>query len=148
MGFGHRIYKSYDPRAKIAKKVADEVFELLGKEHLIEIAVELEKQALNDSYFKERNLYPNVDFYTGIVYRALGFPTDMFPVLFAIPRTSGWVAHWLESLTDPDSKIYRPKQVYLGEENRKFIPIDDRKDETKRSIQTSSSIQSQRRDIH
>lgn len=147
MGFGHRIYKSYDPRAKIAKKVADEVFELLGKEPLIEIAVELEKQALSDNYFKERHLYPNVDFYTGIVYRALGFPTDMFPVLFAIPRTSGWLAHWLEQLTDPDSKIYRPKQVYLGEDERKFIPINERKDETKRSIKTSISVQSQRRII-
>lgn len=93
-GFGHRIYKSYDPRAKIVKRLADEVFGILGKEPLIEIAQELEKIALTDKYFIERNLYPNVDFYTGVIYKAMGFPTDMFPVLFSIPRTAGWLAHW------------------------------------------------------
>jgi citrate synthase len=93
-GFGHRIYKSYDPRAKIIKKLADEVFSVLGKEPLVEIAVELEKIALTDKYFIDRNLYPNVDFYTGVIYKAMGFPTDMFPVLFSIPRTAGWLSHW------------------------------------------------------
>jgi citrate synthase len=146
MGFGHRIYKTYDPRARIAKQVADEIFGLLGKEPLIEIAVELEKQALADDYFKERHLYPNVDFYTGIVYRALGFPTDMFPVLFAIPRAAGWLAHWLESLNDPD-KIYRPKQLYTGDKEKPYVPIHDRRNETKRNTSTSTSVQSQRRVI-
>lgn len=154
MGFGHRIYKSYDPRARIAKQVADEVFQLLGREPLIEIASELEKQALMDPYFKERHLYPNVDFYTGIVYRACGFPTDMFPVLFGIARTAGWLAHWLESLDDPDGKIYRPKQVYIGSDMKKFVKIDDREtrstnttsgSELKRNIDASQSTQSRRR---
>ncbi|KAF0977352.1 hypothetical protein FDP41_003344 [Naegleria fowleri] len=127
MGFGHRIYRSYDPRAKIVKQVADEVFEILGKEPMIEIAIELERIALNDPYFKERKLYPNVDFYSGLVYKALGFPTDYYPVLFLIPRVAGWLAHWIESLEDPDVKIFRPKQVYTGIEHRKYIPVNHRK---------------------
>jgi len=109
MGFGHRIYKNYDPRAKIVKKVADEVFAICGKEPLIELAVELERIALSDEYFISRKLYPNVDFYSGVIYRALGFPTDMFVVLFTIPRVAGWLAHWNEYLDDKENNIIRPR---------------------------------------
>lgn len=125
-GFGHRVYKNYDPRAKIIKKVAHEVFEITGKEELIEIAVELEKIALSDQYFIERKLYPNVDFYSGIIYKAMGFPTDMFPVLFMIPRVVGWLAHWTEFLDDPENKIIRPRQNYQGHNTRNFVPVDKR----------------------
>ena len=125
-GFGHRVYKSYDPRAKIIKKVADEVFEVTGKEELVEIAVELEKIALSDPYFIERKLYPNVDFYSGIIYKAMGFPTDMFPVLFMIPRTVGWLAHWNEFMDDPENKIVRPRQHYVGYNTRNFVPLNQR----------------------
>src|SRR5215213_8430807 len=114
MGFGHRVYKSYDPRAKIIKRIADEVFEVTGKNPLLEIALELERIALQDEYFVTRKLYPNVDFYSGLIYQAMGLPMDMFPVLFAIPRTSGWIAQWDEMLTDSDQKLARPKQLYLG----------------------------------
>lgn len=109
MGFGHRVYKNYDPRAKIVKQVAYEVFEVVGKEELVEIAIELEKIALQDEYFIKRKLYPNVDFYSGVIYKALGFPTDMFPVLFALPRMVGWIAHWNEFLDDKENKIVRPR---------------------------------------
>jgi citrate synthase len=126
MGFGHRVYKSYDPRAKIIKKLADRVFEVTGKNPLLEIALELEKIALEDEYFVKRNLYPNVDFYSGIIYQAMGFPVDMFPVLFAIPRTSGWLAQWQEMLTDKDTKIARPRQVYLGPARREYVPLQAR----------------------
>lgn len=128
MGFGHRIYHNYDPRAKIIRKVAYEVFDSLGKEPLIEVATELERRALADEYFVSRKLYPNVDFYSGLIYKAMGFPTDMFPVLFTIPRVVGWLAHWIESLDDPETKIYRPRQVYLGEEIREYQPIETRVD--------------------
>ena len=114
MGFGHRIYKNYDPRAKIIKETADQVFEVTGRNPLLEIAIELERIALQDDYFVKRKLYPNVDFYSGIIYQAMGFPTDAFTVLFAIPRTSGWIAQWQEMLLDPEQKIARPRQVYLG----------------------------------
>jgi citrate synthase len=114
MGFGHRVYKSYDPRAKVIKRVADEVFEVTGKNPLLDIALELERIALQDEYFVKRKLYPNVDFYSGLIYQAMGFPVTMFPVLFAIPRTSGWIAQWEEMLLDPDQKISRPKQIYIG----------------------------------
>jgi citrate synthase len=127
MGFGHRVYKNYDPRAKIIKQVADEVFEVTGKDPLLDIALELERIALEDEYFVKRRLYPNVDFYSGIIYRAMGFPVDMFPVLFAIPRTSGWLAQWVELLQDPDQKIARPRQVYLGYDERAYVPIEQRK---------------------
>jgi len=147
MGFGHRIYKSYDPRAKIARKIADDVFAILGKEPLIEIAEELEKCALKDKYFIERNLYPNIDFYTGIIYKSLGFPTDMFPVLFAIPRSAGWLAHWVESLNDTDLKIYRPKQNYIGDKSKKFIPIGSRVEESKREIGTDDFNLTKRREV-
>jgi citrate synthase len=127
MGFGHRVYKNYDPRARIIKKVAYEVFEVTGKDPLLDIALELERIALEDEYFVKRRLYPNVDFYSGIIYQAMRFPVDMFPVMFAIPRTSGWLAQWVELLEDKDQKIARPRQVYLGARGRDYIPMDKRK---------------------
>ncbi len=127
MGFGHRVYKNYDPRAKIIKKMADEVFEVTGKNPLLDIALELERIALEDDFFVSRKLYPNVDFYSGLIYQAMKFPTDMFVVLFAIPRTSGWLAQWLEYLDDPDRKIARPRQIFLGEDSRDYVDIDKRK---------------------
>jgi citrate synthase len=126
MGFGHRVYKNYDPRAKIIKNVADQVFEVKGRNPLLDIALELERIALSDDYFIKRKLYPNVDFYSGLIYQSMGLPMDMFPVLFAIPRTSGWMAQWEEMLTDPDQKLARPKQVFLGAETRDYVPIDKR----------------------
>ncbi len=126
MGFGHRVYKNYDPRAKIIKRIAYEVFEETGKNPLIDIAVELERIALEDDYFVERKLYPNVDFYSGIIYEAMGFPLAMFPVLFAIGRTAGWLAQWAENVLDPEQKIMRPRQIYLGEDLRHYEPIEQR----------------------
>jgi citrate synthase len=126
MGFGHRVYKSYDPRAKIIRRTAEEVFDLVGRNPLLDIALELERIALEDEYFIERKLYPNVDFYSGIIYQALGFPVDMFPVLFAIPRTAGWLAQWIEMLTDEEQKIARPRQLFVGPERRDYVPIDKR----------------------
>jgi citrate synthase len=127
MGFGHRVYKNYDPRAKIIKEVADQVFEVRGRNPLLEIALELERIALQDDYFIKRKLYPNVDFYSGLIYQSMGLPMDMFPVLFAIPRTSGWIAQWEEMLTDPDQKLARPKQVYLGADIRNYVSMEKRK---------------------
>jgi citrate synthase len=127
MGFGHRVYKSYDPRATIIKKIADQVFEVTGKNPLLEIALELERIALQDDYFVSRKLYPNVDFYSGLIYQAMGFPVDMFPVLFAIPRTAGWIAQWEEMLTDPEQKIARPRQIYVGSAPRNYVAIDKRR---------------------
>jgi citrate synthase len=127
MGFGHRVYKNYDPRAKIIKEIADQVFEVKGRNPLLEIALELERIALEDEYFIRRKLYPNVDFYSGLIYQSMGLPMDMFPVLFAIPRTAGWIAQWEEMLLDPDQKLARPKQVYLGAETRDYVPMDKRK---------------------
>jgi len=126
MGFGHRVYKNYDPRARIIKKHVDEVFEVTGRNPKLDIAVELEKRALDDDYFVERKLYPNVDFYSGLIYEALGLPTDMFTVMFAIPRTSGWIAQWLEMVQDTETKIARPRQIYTGERERDFQPIEER----------------------
>ena len=126
MGFGHRVYKNYDPRAKIIKKMADQVFEVTGRNPLLDIALELERIALEDEYFVKRKLYPNVDFYSGLIYQAMGFPVDMFPVLFAIPRTSGWLAQWEEMLEDKEQKIARPRQVYLGEAKRDYVPLHRR----------------------
>lgn len=126
MGFGHRIYKNYDPRAKIIKETADQVFEVTGRSPLLDIALELERIALQDDYFVKRKLYPNVDFYSGIIYQAMGFPTDAFTVLFAIPRTSGWIAQWQEMLLDAEQKIARPRQVFLGQEKRNYVPIEKR----------------------
>ncbi|HXG89983.1 MAG TPA: citrate synthase [Vicinamibacterales bacterium] len=127
MGFGHRVYKSYDPRAKIIKKTAYEVFEVTGKNPLLDIALELEKIALEDEYFISRKLYPNVDFYSGLIYQAMGFPVEMFAVLFAIARTVGWVAQWEEMLLDPEQKIARPKQIYIGSGTRDYLPMEKRK---------------------
>jgi citrate synthase len=126
MGFGHRIYKNYDPRAKIIKWTADRVFEVTGHNPKLEIALELERIALKDDYFVQRKLYPNVDFYSGIIYQAMGFKPEMFTVLFAIPRTTGWLAQWQEMLTDPEQKIARPRQVWIGHETRKFVPVEQR----------------------
>jgi len=126
MGFGHRVYKNYDPRAKIIKEVADQVFEVKGRNPLLDIALELERIALSDDYFIKRKLYPNVDFYSGLIYQSMGLPMDMFPVLFAIPRTSGWIAQWEEMLTDSDQKLARPKQVYLGPQVRDYVSMEKR----------------------
>jgi citrate synthase len=126
MGFGHRVYKNYDPRAKIIKKMADQVFEVTGRNPLLDIALELERIALEDEYFVKRKLYPNVDFYSGLIYQAMGFPVDMFPVLFAIPRTSGWLAQWEEMLEDKEQKIARPRQIYLGPAKRDYVPLERR----------------------
>jgi citrate synthase len=126
MGFGHRVYKNYDPRAKIIKKMADEVFEVTGRNPLLEIALELERIALSDEYFLKRKLYPNVDFYSGLIYQAMKFPVDMFPVLFAIGRMSGWLAQWQEMIEDKDQKIARPRQVYLGAPRRDYVAAEKR----------------------
>ena len=126
MGFGHRVYKNYDPRARIIKKNVEEVFEVTGMNPKLEIAVELEKRALDDDYFTERKLYPNVDFYSGLIYEALELPSEMFTVMFAIPRTSGWVAQWLEMIDDPEQKISRPRQIYTGLRDVDYTPIDQR----------------------
>ena len=127
MGFGHRVYKSYDPRAKIIKRTADQVFEVTGRNPLLDIALELERIALEDDYFVTRRLYPNVDFYSGLIYQAMGFPVTMFPVLFAIPRTSGWIAQWEEMILDPEQKIARPKQIYIGSKRRDYVAPEKRK---------------------
>jgi citrate synthase len=126
MGFGHRVYKNYDPRARIIKRAADEVFEVTGRNPLLDIALELERIALEDDYFIERKLYPNVDFYSGIIYQAMGLPTSMFTVMFTIPRTIGWLAQWEEMMNDSEQAIARPRQVYLGYDERNFIPIEQR----------------------
>src|SRR3954453_6388963 len=126
MGFGHRVYKNYDPRARIIKKHVEEVVEVTGRNPKLDLAVELEKRAMDDDYFMDRKLYPNVDFYSGLIYEALTLPTDMFTVMFAIPRTSGWVAQWLEMVDDKEQKIARPRQVYTGERDRDYVPVDQR----------------------
>jgi citrate synthase len=126
MGFGHRVYKNYDPRAKIVKQVADEVFEVTGRNPLLDMALELERIALEDDYFISRKLYPNVDFYSGLIYQAMQLPVAMFPVLFAIPRTAGWLAHWLEMLGDPEQKIARPRQIYTGPDRRDYVTMGQR----------------------
>ena len=126
MAFGHRVYKVYDPRASIIKRTADEVFEVTKRNPLLDIALDLERIALNEDYFIERNLYPNVDFYSGMIYQAMGFPVEMFPVLFAIPRTVGWLSQWEELLRDPEQRIARPRQIFVGEDERDYIPIGER----------------------
>jgi citrate synthase len=128
MGFGHRVYKNYDPRARIIKQVAFEVLEVTGRSPLLDMALEMERIALEDDYFVSRKLYPNVDFYSGIIYQAMGFPVDMFPVLFAIPRTPGWLSQWEEQILDPEQRIVRPRQVYLGSGERNYVPMLDRVD--------------------
>ncbi len=126
MGFGHRVYKNYDPRARIIKQIADQVFEVAGRNPLLDIALELERIALQEDYFMERKLYPNVDFYSGLIYQSMGFPIETFPVLFAIPRTSGWLAQWEEAVLDPEQKIARPRQIYIGPKRRDYIPMEER----------------------
>ena len=126
MGFGHRVYKNYDPRATIIKKACDDVFEVTGVNPLLEIAVELEKVALSDDFFVQRKLYPNVDFYSGLIYEALGIPSEMFTVMFAIGRAPGWVAQWLEMINDKEQKISRPRQVYVGPDERDYVEISSR----------------------
>ncbi|KAG7574672.1 Citrate synthase [Arabidopsis suecica] len=149
-GFGHRVYKNYDPRAKVIKNLADEVFSIVGKDPLIEVAVALEKAALSDDYFVKRKLYPNVDFYSGLIYRAMGFPPEFFTVLFAIPRMAGYLSHWKESLDDPDTKIMRPQQVYTGVWLRHYTPVRERivtddSEESDKLGQVSTSNASRRR---
>ncbi len=139
-GFGHRVYKNYDPRAKILKKLAYEVFGATGSNPLIDVAIELERIALEDDYFIKRKLYPNVDFYSGIIYQAMGFPMTMFPVLFAIPRTAGWLAQWAEMVRDPEQKITRPRQVYTGEPLRHWAPMEQRPEPTMREDSVSEAI--------
>ena len=126
MGFGHRVYKNYDPRARIIKKVADDVLAITGGNPLLDIALKLEEIALEDEYFVSRKLYPNVDFYSGIIYQAMGFPVDMFPVLFALGRAPGWLAQWLELIDDKEQRIARPRQVFLGSEQRDYLPMEQR----------------------
>jgi citrate synthase len=145
MGFGHRVYKNYDPRARIIKKIAHDVFAILGKEPLIEVATALEKVALSDPYFIKRKLYPNVDFYSGLIYKAMGFPTDFFPVLFTIPRTVGWLSNWYEFLDDPENRIVRPRQRYVGAGDRDYVPLAHRTATTKGNIVSFVSSESKRR---
>ena len=147
MGFGHRVYKNYDPRAKIVRKVAAEVFEVCGKETLIDIAMELEKIALNDPYFIEKKLYPNVDFYSGVIYKAMGFPPDFYPVLFTIPRIAGWLAHWNEFLDDPDKKIVRPRQVYTGHRGREYELKVEREELVSPNLESTKSTNGIRRKV-
>jgi citrate synthase len=125
-GFGHRVYKNYDPRAKIIKRIADQVFEVTGRNPKLDIALELERIALEDDYFVQRKLYPNVDFYSGIIYQAMGFKPDMFTVIFSISRTVGWLAQWQEMLVDTEQKIARPRQIFTGQRSRTFVPIEKR----------------------
>jgi citrate synthase len=126
MGFGHRVYKNFDPRATVIKRIAYEVFDLTGKNPLLDIALEVERIALQDEYFMSRKLYPNVDFYSGLIYQSMGFPVEMFPVLFAIPRTAGWVTQWEEMIQDPEQKIARPRQIFLGPRQRDYLPPEKR----------------------
>jgi citrate synthase len=139
-GFGHRVYKNYDPRAKILKKLAYDVFEVTGRNPMIDVAIELERIALEDDYFIKRKLYPNVDFYSGIIYQAMGFPMTMYPVLFAIARTAGWLAQWAEMVRDPEQKITRPRQIFLGEATRHYTPIERRPTPSMREDAVSEAI--------
>ena len=128
MGFGHRVYKNYDPRATLVRKLADEVFEIVGREPMIEIAMELERIALSDEFFIKRKLYPNVDFYSGVIYKALGIPTEMFTIMFTLPRLAGWLSHWNEFVDDPENKIVRPRQIYKGYTRRDFVGLPERRE--------------------
>ncbi|KAI8915556.1 citrate synthase-like protein [Gorgonomyces haynaldii] len=139
MGFGHRVYKSYDPRAKILKRISSRVFDIVGRSPLIDVAVELERIALSDEYFIKRNLYPNVDFYSGIIYKAMGFPSDFFPVLFCIARTAGWLAHWKEQLLE-NTPIFRPQQIYTGEQQRSYVPIYQRTSQTPPAVPSKTRL--------
>jgi citrate synthase len=140
MGFGHRVYKNYDPRAEIIKEHVDQVFEVTGRNPKLDIAVELEKRALDDDYFVERKLYPNVDFYSGLIYEALNLPPDMFTVMFAIPRTAGWIAQWREMRQDEETKIARPRQIYTGARERDYAPIEGRTKLTEKPVAETGLI--------
>ena len=146
MGFGHRVYKNYDPRAKIVKQIADEVFQIVGKEPLVDIAMELEKIALTDEYFIKRKLYPNVDFYSGVIYKALGIPTEMFTILFTLPRLAGWLAHWYEFLDDPHNKIVRPRQIYKGYKRRTFEDMASRDKKVEQDLTYKTAVTDVRRE--
>jgi citrate synthase len=134
MGFGHRVYKNHDPRAKIVREIAEDVFSIVGRESLIDIAMELEKIALTDEYFIKRKLYPNVDFYSGVIYKALGIPTEMFTIMFTLPRIAGWLAHWDEFVEDPVNNIVRPRQIYKGYRKRDFVPMGTREQKVNETI--------------
>jgi citrate synthase len=134
MGFGHRVYKNHDPRAKIVREIAEDVFSIVGRESLIDIAMELEKIALTDEYFIKRKLYPNVDFYSGVIYKALGIPTEMFTIMFTLPRLAGWLAHWDEFVEDPVNNIVRPRQIYKGYRKRDFVAMTQREQKVNESI--------------
>ena len=134
MGFGHRVYKNHDPRAKIVREIAEDVFSIVGRESLIDIAMELEKIALTDEYFIKRKLYPNVDFYSGVIYKALGIPTEMFTIMFTLPRLAGWLAHWDEFVEDPVNNIVRPRQIYKGYRKRDFVPQQQREQKVNETI--------------
>ena len=146
MGFGHRVYKNYDPRAKIVRRLADEVFEIVGREPMIEIAMELERIALSDEFFVKRKLYPNVDFYSGVIYKALGIPTEMFTILFTLPRLAGWLAHWDEFVEDPENKIVRPRQIYKGYTRRDFVNLVDRSQKSDQELSYVIPAQDARRE--
>jgi citrate synthase len=139
-GFGHRIYRSQDPRAKLIKSMVPEVYEVCGDRPLLDVATELERQTLEDDYFVSRGLYPNFDFYAGLVYEAIGFPPAMFPVLFAVARTAGWMAHWAELIRDLEQRLTRPRQIYVGEGERHYAPIAERPEPTMREDAVSTSI--------
>lgn len=139
MGFGHRVYRNVDPRSKIIRQVAEEVFEVCGRETLIDTAMALEKAATSDDYFKSRKLYPNVDFWSGLIYKAMGFPTDFFPVLFAVPRVAGWLAHWKQMIDAGNVKIWRPRQIYVGETEREYVPARARSDDLPKDPNASIS---------
>jgi len=134
MGFGHRVYKNHDPRAKIVREIAEDVFSIVGRESLIDIAMELEKIALTDEYFIKRKLYPNVDFYSGVIYKALGIPTEMFTIMFTLPRIAGWLAHWDEFVEDPVNNIVRPRQIYKGYRKRDFVSMGTREQKVNETI--------------
>jgi len=134
MSFGHRVYKNHDPRAKIVREIAEDVFSIVGRESLIDIAMELEKIALTDEYFIKRKLYPNVDFYSGVIYKALGIPTEMFTIMFTLPRIAGWLAHWDEFVEDPVNNIVRPRQIYKGYRKRDFVPMGTREQKVNETI--------------
>lgn len=146
MGFGHRVYKNYDPRAKIVKSIADEVFSIVGKEPLVDIAMALEQVALTDEYFIKRKLYPNVDFYSGVIYKALGIPTEMFTILFTLPRLAGWLAHWTEFLDDPHNKIVRPRQIYKGNKRREYEETAVRIKKVDQDLKYVSNVEEVRRE--
>ena len=134
MGFGHRVYKNFDPRATLVRKLADDVFSIVGREPMIDIAMELEKIALNDEFFIKRKLYPNVDFYSGVIYKALGIPTEMFTIMFTLPRLAGWLSHWNEFVDDPVNNIVRPRQIYKGYTRRDFTPMNQRRELVKEEL--------------